>query len=92
MNKSELIEFMVKNKCCETKVDAEHVINTFQCAVEKAVHKKHDISLVGFGTFKISKRAARNGRNPKTGEPLKIKASKTVSFKVGKKLKDAVNK
>ena len=92
MNKSELMEFMVKNKCCETKVDAEHVINTFQCTVEKAVEKGHEINLVGFGSFKITKRKARDGRNPKTGEPMKIKASKTVSFKVGKKLKDAVNK
>ena len=92
MNKSELIEFMVKTKCCETKADAEHVINAFQTTVEKAVEKGHEINLVGFGAFKITKRKARDGRNPKTGELMKIKASKLVSFKVGKKLKDAVNK
>lgn len=90
MNKSELVEFMVKNKCCDTKVEAEHVISTFQCSIEKAVKKGIDINLVGFGSFKISKRAARNGRNPKTGAPMKIKASKVVRFSAGKKLKDAV--
>lgn len=92
MNKTELVEFMVKNKCCETKVEAEHVIKSFSCAVESALKKGKEINLVGFGSFKISKRAARNGRNPKTGAPMKIKASKVVRFSVGKKLKDAVNK
>ncbi|TNF69860.1 MAG: HU family DNA-binding protein [Gammaproteobacteria bacterium] len=92
MNKTELIEFMVKNKCVETKAEADRVIKSFQCAVECALKKNKEISLTGFGSFKISKRPARTGRNPKTGEPMKIKASKVVRFNVGKKLKDAVNK
>ena len=92
MNKSELIKFMVKNKCCETKVEAVNVVKAFQCAVEMAMKKGQEINLTGFGSFKISKRKARNGRNPKTGERMKIKASKVIGFKAGKKLKDAVNK
>lgn len=91
MNKAELIEFMVKTKCCTTKAEAERTVNAFQCAIESALKKGKDINLIGFGSFKVVKRAARNGRNPKTGAPMKIKASKGVRFSVGKKLKDAVN-
>ena len=59
--------------------------------VKKALKKGDSVSLVGFGTFQVRKRAARQGRNPRTGQTIKIKASKIPSFKAGKALKDAVN-
>lgn len=75
-----------------TKADAGRAIDSF-IEVVKAELKKKDgtISLVGFGTFQVRKRAARQGRNPRTGQTIKIKASKIPSFKAGKALKDAVN-
>ncbi len=60
-------------------------------AIKKALKKGDTVSLVGFGTFKVGKRAARNGRNPRTGATIKIKAAKVPKFSAGKGLKDAVN-
>jgi len=60
-------------------------------SIKKALKKGDTVSLVGFGTFKVGKRAARNGRNPRTGETIKIKAAKVPKFSAGKGLKDAVN-
>ena len=90
MNKTELVEAMAKVSGL-TKKDAEAAVNAFVEVVEKTV-KKDSVTLVGFGTFSVAKRAARNGRNPQTGAAIKIKASNAVKFKAGKAFKEAVNK
>ncbi|MGH8539466.1 MAG: HU family DNA-binding protein [Stenotrophobium sp.] len=89
MNKTELIN-AVADKTDLSKVDAGRAVDAFFEVVGKALKKKDKVSLVGFGTFLVRERAARTGRNPKTGAPLKIKASKTPAFKAGKALKDAI--
>jgi DNA-binding protein HU-beta len=91
MNKGDFIT-AVADKSELTKADAARAVDAF-IEVVKAELKKKDgtISLVGFGTFQVRKRAARQGRNPRTGQTIKIKASKIPSFKAGKALKDAVN-
>ena len=91
MNKSELITHIADQHKC-TKVQAEKVIDTFTSSVIDAIGQGKEISLLGFGNFTISKVAARNGRNPRTGDSLKIAAYNQPKFKVGQKLKDAVNK
>lgn len=91
MNKTELIEAMAKNAGL-TKKDTESALNAFIDTVETALVKGDKIQLVGFGTFEVGKRAARTGKNPATGETIKIKASKAPKFKAGKALKDKVNK
>lgn len=91
MNKSELVDAMAK-KAGLSKKDTEAVLNAFTEIVTDALKKDDKISLIGFGTFEVSKRAAREGKNPQTGEKIKIKASKAPKFKAGKALKDAVNK
>ncbi|MBR5931808.1 MAG: HU family DNA-binding protein [Lachnospiraceae bacterium] len=90
MNKVELVEAMAK-KTGLSKKDAEAALKAFIDTVEFEVKKGRKVQLVGFGTFEVSKRAARKGRNPQTGEAMKIKASKTPKFKPGKAFKDAVN-
>ena len=90
MNKVELVEAMAK-KTGLSKKDAEGALKAFIDTVEFEVKKGRKVQLVGFGTFEVSKRAARKGRNPQTGEAMKIKASKTPKFKPGKAFKDAVN-
>jgi DNA-binding protein HU-beta len=89
MNKTDLIN-AVANKADLSKADAGRAIDSLFEVVAKALKKRDKVSLVGFGTFQVRERKARTGRNPKTGAPLKIKASKTPSFKAGKALKDAV--
>lgn len=89
MNKTELIA-AVADKADLSKADAGRAIDSLIEVVGKALKKKDKVSLVGFGTFMVRERAARTGRNPKTGDTLKIKASKTPSFKAGKALKDAI--
>ena len=90
MTKAELVEKMAKDAGI-TKVAAGAALDSFIDGVTKALKKKDGkFTLVGFGTFQKVRRKARKGRNPQTGEAIKIKASKTVKFKVGKKLKDAV--
>jgi DNA-binding protein HU-beta len=89
MNKTELIS-AVADKAEISKADAGRAIDSLFEVVGKALKKKDKVSLVGFGTFLVRERAARTGRNPKTGAPLKIKASKTPAFKAGKALKDAI--
>ena len=90
MNKSELIE-AVSSKADLSKADAGRAVDAAFEAITKALKKNDKVSLVGFGTFEVRKRAARTGRNPRTGETIKIKASKVPGFKAGKALKDAVN-
>ena len=89
MNKTELIA-AVADKADLSKADAGRAVDALVEVVGKALKKKDKVSLVGFGTFLVRERAARTGRNPKTGAVLKIKASKTPSFKAGKALKDAI--
>ncbi|MFA7662840.1 MAG: HU family DNA-binding protein [Patescibacteria group bacterium] len=89
MNKGEFIE-AVASKTGMTKADADRSVNAFIDIVTVELSKKRDVAITGFGTFSISKRAARTGRNPRTGEALKIAAMNVPKFKAGKTLKDAV--
>lgn len=90
MNKGEFINHISEKYSC-TKVEAEKTIDMFTSSVIDALRSGNEISLVGFGNFSVSKVAARVGRNPRTGETLQIKAYNQPKFKVGQKLKDAVN-
>ncbi|MEC9357222.1 MAG: HU family DNA-binding protein [Pseudomonadota bacterium] len=89
MNKAELIE-AVATKADLSKADAGRALDALFESISKALKKNDKVSLVGFGTFSVRKRAARQGRNPKTGAEIKIPASKNPTFKAGKGLKDAV--
>ncbi len=89
MNKSELIEAVAKSADM-TKVDAEKAINAVVETIVKTVAKGGDVALIGFGSFKPSKRAARTGKNPKTGEALKIAATTVPKFSAGATFKAAV--
>lgn len=91
MNKTELVAKMAE-KASLTKKDAEAALVAFQEAVTEELAMNGKIQLVGFGTFDVSERAARMGRNPQTGVEMPIPASKSPHFKAGKSLKDAVNK
>lgn len=88
MNKGELVEEVAKVVCSgkEAKLAVDTVLNT----IIKTLKKGQTVTLLGFGTFSVVKRAARKGRNPRTGEPLKIKASKAPKFSAGKTFKDAL--
>jgi nucleoid DNA-binding protein len=88
MNKADLIEEVAKVTC--TKKEAVLALGAILAAIQKTLKKGNDVTLVGFGTFKISKRKARIGRNPQTGKAIKIAAKKVPVFKAGKGLKDAV--
>jgi len=88
MNKSEMIAEMAKT--LNSKKEAESALNSLLDAISAVLKKGEKITLPGFGTFKVSKRNARTGRNPRTGEAIKIKAHKVPRFAAGKKLKDAV--
>ena len=88
MNKSELINEVAK--VVSTKKDAQAAVECVLATITKSLKKGQDVSLTGFGAFKVVKRKARNGRNPLTGEPIKIKATKAPKFTAGKGLKDAV--
>mgnify|MGYP000835763849 FL=1 len=91
MNKTELVAAMA-DKTELSKKDAEAALKAFTDVVAEELKKGEKIQLVGFGTFEVSERAAREGRNPTTGATIKIPASKAPKFKAGKALKDAVNK
>ena len=90
MNKTELVAAMAE-KAGLSKKDAEAALKAFTETVAEELKKGEKIALVGFGTFEVSERAAREGRNPQTGETMKIAASKAPKFKAGKALKDSVN-
>ena len=96
MNKNELVtEIYSKIKATKkdaTKKDAEAGLNAVIAAITEALAEGEKVQLIGFGTFETKERAAREGRNPKTGETIKIAASKCPKFKAGKALKDRVNK
>ncbi len=89
MSKTELVERLAKDAKI-TKKAAETALRSFVGCVRDSLKKGKQVTLVGFGTFRVGKRAARNGRNPQTGAAIKIKASKVVKFRAGKALKDAV--
>lgn len=90
MNKTELVAEIAKNTGL-TKVDSDHVVEAFLNAVAATLKKGDEVRLVGFGTFSVTKREATEGRNPRTGETIKIAACKQPKFKAGKALKDALN-
>ena len=90
MNKSEFVT-AVADSAELSKTDAGKAVDAVISVIKKALKKGDSVTLVGFGTFQVRKRAARTGRNPRTGATLKIKASKVPGFKAGKALKDAVN-
>ncbi|MAE52294.1 MAG: DNA-binding protein HU [Micavibrio sp.] len=91
MNKQDLVA-SVAEKADIPKTKAEAAVNAVIDAIKTSLKKGDDVRLVGFGTFSVAKRAATTGRNPRTGEPIKIPASKQPKFKAGKELKEAVNK
>jgi len=90
MNKSDFIA-SVAEATELTKTDAARAVDAFVEVIKKAIKKGDTVTLVGFGTFSVRKRAARAGRNPQTGDAIKIKASTSPAFKAGKAFKDAVN-
>ena len=90
MNKADFVT-AVADAAGMSKVDGGKAVEAFIEVVKKALKKGDSVALVGFGTFVVRKRAARTGRNPRTGQQIKIKASKNPSFKAGKALKDAIN-
>ena len=90
MNKGELVA-AVADAADLSKADAGKAVEGFIEVVKKALKKGDTVALVGFGTFVVRKRAARTGRNPRTGQQIKIKASKNPAFKAGKALKEAIN-
>lgn len=90
MTKQELVE-VIATKAELTKADAARALDAFQAAVTGALKKGNKVTLVGFGTFDAKKRPARTGRNPQTGAAVKIPARVVASFKVGSKLKEAIN-
>ena len=85
MNKGELIEAVAK--VTSTKKEAQMAVDILLDSIKKALKKKNPVAIAGFGTFKVKERKARTGRNPKTGETIKIPAKKVVSFKPAKDLK-----
>ncbi|HRD71842.1 MAG TPA: HU family DNA-binding protein [Aquimonas sp.] len=90
MNKAEFVA-AVADAAELSKADAGNAVDAVIAVIKKSLKKGDSVTLVGFGTFEVRKRAARTGRNPRTGDTLKIKASKVPAFKAGKALKDAVN-
>jgi len=89
MSKATLVDIVREQTECTVNAAKEAVDAMFE-AISKTLKKEGSMALVGFGTFKVSKRAARMGRNPQTGAPIKISASKTVRFKASKQLKESL--
>lgn len=89
MTKADLIA-KVAGKAGMTKASAENALNSFIASVEEVLASQGKLTLTGFGTFEVQERKARTGRNPRTGDTIKIPASKVVKFRPGKLLKDAV--
>ncbi len=90
MNKTELVA-AIAEKTDLSKVDSARALDAMVEAITEALKKDDQVVLIGFGSFSVKERAARDGRNPRTGETIKIKASKMPTFKAGKALKDALN-
>lgn len=89
MNKSDLVQ-SIAHSADISKSSAERALDAVTASIKKSLAEGESVSLLGFGTFSVKDRAARNGRNPQTGETIKIAASKAVAFKAGSKLKEAV--
>lgn len=89
MNKQCLIEAVAK-ELDTSKAQGERAVNAVLGSISKGVKKDKSVQLIGFGTFLVKKRKARNARNPQTGAMIKVKASRTVGFKVGKKFKEMI--
>jgi len=90
MNKKGLAEAVMKETGMETKVAAERAVDAVFDTIVKTMGRGEEVAIAGFGTFRVAKRAAREGRNPKTGEKIQIKASIKPKFRAGKLLKEAV--
>ena len=90
MNRQELVD-SIASKADISKKSADAALKAFMESVQEELKKGGKVSLVGFGTFEVAKRAAREGKNPQTGEKMKIKASNAPKFKAGKAFKDALN-
>ena len=91
MNKAQLVDVVQKEMGKETsKAAAERALDAVLRSIRRGVQTGGQVQIVGFGTFRVSKRAARMGRNPKTGEPIQIKAKRVVKFRVAKAAKDAI--
>ena len=90
MNKTDLIDNVAESADL-SKADAARAVDAVIASITKALKSGDSVTIVGFGTFQVRERAARTGRNPKTGDAIKIEASKNPAFKAGKALKDAVN-
>ncbi len=91
MNKTEFVKHIAQQHSC-SQVEADKIIDMFTSSVIDAMEQGNEISLIGFGSFSVQRVEAREGRNPRTGDALKIAAYNQPKFKVGQKLKDAVNK
>lgn len=91
MTKTEIVEQMAQDAGI-SKAVAETALRSALDSVSNSLAKGQEVTIVGFGTFSVANRAARTGRNPQTGEPIEIKATKVPRFKPGKALKDAVNR
>lgn len=89
MNKAELVEFVLGDRAArfESRAAAERAVNAVISGIKKGIQKDESVQLAGFGTFSIRRRKARNGRNPKTGAPIRIPASRTVGFRPGTQFK-----
>ncbi len=90
MNKKELVDYIAKSTDLTT-TEAEKALNGFLAAITQSLKKNDKVSLIGFGTFSTSKREARTGRNPQTGQSIKIPAKNVVKFKAGKAIDEEVN-
>ena len=90
MKLNELVKYIAENANV-TQIEAKATLEAMIKGITESLSKNNNVTLVGFGTFQVKNRAAREGRNPKTGETIQIKASKVPSFKAGKAFKDAVN-
>jgi len=90
MNKGDLVDAVAEDAGL-SKADATRAVDSVLAVITTALKDGNQVSLVGFGTFTVKKRAARTGRNPRTGEAIEIRASKVPGFRAGKALKDAVN-
>lgn len=91
MNKTDFMNKMHEHNNETSKAQTEKALDAFIDALTEALADGQSVAFTGFGTFSVAKRAARQGRNPRTGQPVSIAASKTVKFKPGKALKDALN-
>jgi len=87
MNKAELVEVVAKSLGASSRAEAERAVTAVVDSIKTGIRKDKTVQLVGFGTFRVAERAARMGVNPKTGQKIKIKKSKTVKFAAGKELK-----